>query len=217
MTETVDTTLSRSEILEDSVVPARAPWSGWVRAGEVLRLVDLEGQQAVDFLCYNASDYADRYHAANTIKLAGEIYLNQGSVLWSVRAHKMMTIIADTCGSHDTIFGCCSFELDEVRYGKTNSESCQRNFEQELEQYGMGEKDVVSNINFFMNVPVENGRAEIVDGQSRPGDYVDLRAEMDVLAVLSNCPEALNPATGSQPTAIQVLIYRRGDSDKPPL
>ena len=214
MTTTLDSTLARSKILVDTVVPARSPWSGWVQTGEVLRLIDLEGQQAVDFLCYNASDYADRYHAANTIKLAGDIYLNQGSVLWSVRARKMMTIIADTCGSHDTIFGCCSFELDKVRYGKTNSESCQRNFERELQKYGMGEKDVVSNINFFMNVPVTNGRAAIVDGQSQPGDYVDLRAEMDILVVLSNCPEALNPATGTQPTPIQVLIYRPDNSNK---
>ena len=216
MTTTLDSTLARSKILVDTVVPARSPWSGWVQTGEVLRLIDLEGQQAVDFLCYNASDYADRYHAANTIKLAGDIYLNQGSVLWSVRARKMMTIIADTCGSHDTIFGCCSFELDKVRYGQTNSESCQRNFERELQKYGMSEKDVVSNINFFMNVPVKNGRAAIVDGQSQPGDYVDLRAEMDVLVVLSNCPEALNPATGTQPTPIQVLIYKPENDNKPP-
>ena len=215
MTATVDTTLRRSKILEDTVVPARAPWSGWVRAGQVLRLIDLEGQQAVDFLCYNASDYADRYHAANTIKLGGEVYLNQDSVLWSARARKMMTIIADTCGSHDTILGCCSFELDKVRYGKTNSESRQRNFERELKKYGMDEKDVVSNINFFMNVPVKNGSATIVDGKSQPGDYVDLRAEMDVLAVLSNCPEALNPATGTQPTPIQVLIYQPDNDNKP--
>ena len=97
MTTTFDTTLARSTILVDTVVPACSPWSGLVRTGEVLRLIDLEGQQAVDFLCYNASDYADRYHAANTIKLAGDVYLNQGSVLWSVRARKMMTIIADTC------------------------------------------------------------------------------------------------------------------------
>ena len=121
----------------------------------------------------------------------------------------MMTIIEDTCGYHDTIFGCCSFELDDVRYGERNPECCQRNFERELSKHGLGERDVVSNINFFMNVPVDaDGRAAIVDGRSKPGDFVDLRAEMDVLAVASNCPEALNPAAGGKPTPIRAVIYR---------
>ena len=202
-------------VREDTVVRARQPWSTRLETGEILRFVDLEGQQAIDFLCYNAANPVERYHAANTIKLNKNMFLGKNSVLWSSLARPMMTIIADTCGSHDTIFGCCSFELDKVRYGKTNSESCQRNFERELKKYGMGEKDVVSNINFFMNVPVKNGSATIVDGKSQPGDYVDLRAEMDVLAVLSNCPEALNPATGTQPTPIQVLIYRPDNDNKP--
>jgi uncharacterized protein YcgI (DUF1989 family) len=119
-----------------------------------------------------------------------------------------MTIVEDTCGGHDTIFGCCSFALDEVRYGATNPECCQRNFERELAKYGLGARDVVSNVNFFMRVPVAtDGSAAIVDGVSKAGDFVDLRAEMDVLAVLSNCPEALNPATGSGPTPIRAIVY----------
>ena len=109
-----------AEILEDTVVPAGQPWSRRIAEGEVLRLIDLEGQQAIDFLCYNADDPEERYHAPNTIKIPGQIYLGKGSSLLSVRARKMMTIIEDTCGGHDTIFGCCSFALDEVRYGKTN-------------------------------------------------------------------------------------------------
>ncbi len=208
MTDTVVKTLPAGTIRYDEVVAARAPWSGLVRKGEILRLVDLEGQQAIDFLCYNANDAADRYHAANTIKIPGQVYLNKGSVLWSVHAHKLMTIIEDSCGKHDTIFGCCSFALDEVRYGATNPESCQRNFERELAKHGLGPEVIVSNVNFFMNVPIEkDGTAGIADSLSKPGDYVDLRAEMDVLAVLSNCPEALNPATGSGPTPIRVQIY----------
>ena len=196
-------------VLADSLVPARAPWSGHVRQGDILRLIDLEGQQAVDFLCYNADDSEERYHAPNTIKIPGNIYLNIGSVLYSVYARAMMTIVEDTCGNHDTIFGCCSFALDKVRYGETNSECCQRNFERELAKHGLGAKDVVPNINFFMNVPVHTrGSMDIEEGQSRPGDHVDLRADMDVLVVLSNCPEALNAATGSGPTAIRVIVYR---------
>lgn len=198
-----------AEVIEDTIVAACHPWSGRVATGNVLRLIDLEGQQAIDFLCYNADDPQERYHAPNTIKIPGQIYLGKGSSLWSVRARKMMTIIEDTCGGHDTIFGCCSFALDEVRYGATNPRCCQQNFEEELTRHGMGPRDVVPNVNFFMRVPVAaDGQAMIVDGLSNPGDYVDLQADMDVLAVLSNCPEALNPATGSGPTPIRAVIYR---------
>ena len=201
--------IANARILEDTVVGAGMPWSARVNQGDVLRLVDLEGQQAIDFLCYNAEDPEERYHAPNTIKIPRQIYLGEGSILWSVLARPMMTIVEDSCGGHDTIFGCCSFLLDEVRYGATNSRCCQKNFEEELARHGMGPRDVVSNVNFFMRVPVAaDGRAGIVDGISKPGDFVDLRAEMDVLAVLSNCPEALNPATGTKPTPIQAIIYR---------
>ena len=179
-----------------------------MRKGSVLRLIDLEGQQAVDFLCYNADHPAERYNAANTIKLNGNIYLGKGSGLWSVRARKMMTIIEDTCGSHDTIYGCCSVEVDQVRFGKTNAKGCQGNFETELAKHGLGEKDIVANINFFMNVPVEaNGEVAIAEGISKAGNYVDLRAEMGLLAVLSNCPEGFNNAAGFNPTPIRAIVY----------
>ena len=124
----------------------------------------------------------------------------------------MMTIVEDSCGRHDTIFGCCSFEVDRVRYGAVNAECCQRNFERELARHGLGKEHVVANVNFFMSVPVDReGNAEIVESRSKPGDFVDLRAEMDVLAVLSNCPEALNPATGSGgPSPIRAVVYEPG-------
>ena len=199
-----------AEVIEDTVVGAGLPWSGRVAQGESLVLVDLEGQQAIDFLCYNAGDPAERYHAPNTIKLQGNIYLGRGSVLQSVRARPMMTVVEDTCGGHDTIFGCCSFELDDVRYGARNPRACQQNFESELARHGLGAAAVVPNINFFMRVPVSaDGSAAIDDGWSKPGDHVTLRAEMDVLVVISNCPEALNPATGDGPTPIRAIRYRR--------
>ena len=201
--------MDNATILEDTIVAAGQPWSGNVAKDDVLRLIDLEGQQAIDFLCYNAKDPDERYHAPNTIKIPGQVNLGRGSSLWSVRARRMMTIIEDTCGGHDTIFGCCSFALDEVRYGATNPRCCQQNFEHELARHGLGARDVVPNVNFFMRVPVAaDGQVMIVDGISKPGDYVDLRADMDILAVLSNCPEALNPATGAGPTAIRAVIYR---------
>ncbi len=180
-----------------------------MKKGDVLRLVDLEGQQAIDFLCYSAADHIDRYSAANTMKLGKNIYLGRGSVLWSMRAHRMMTIVEDTCASaHDTLYGCCSIEIDKIRYGKTKTRSCQSNFEAELARHGMGPKDMAANVNFFMSAPVApDGAVAIVEGKSGPGDHVDLRAEMDVLVVLSNCPERDNAACGDGPTPIRAVIY----------
>ncbi len=208
MATATESPIAAAAIHEDTVVPAGDPWSARIAKGGCLRLVDLEGQQAVDFLCFNADDPAERYSAANTIKLAHNIYLGRDSVLWSSRARPMMTVVEDSCGRHDTIYGCCSIELDKVRYGTTKTRGCRSNFESELAQHGLGPKDIVSNVNFFMSVPVAaDGAVAIAEGRSKPGDHVDLRAEMDLLVVISNCPETDNPAAGGQPTPVRAIVY----------
>lgn len=204
--------LPEGTIIEDTVVAPRAPWSARLTKGQMLRLIDLEGQQAIDFLCFGTEPHegqVERYHMPNTIKIPKNILLGKGTVLYSQFARPLMTITEDSCGGHDTIFGCCSFAVDEVRYGKTNSECCQRNFEREMSRHGIGPEHVVANANFFMNVPVSpDGAAEITDSQSRAGDFVDLRAEMDVIAVLSNCPQELNPAAGDKPTPARAIVFQ---------
>ncbi len=211
MTKATENPIPGAAIHEDTVVPAGEPWSARIAKGDCLRLIDLEGQQAIDFLCYNAEDPGDRYNAANTLKLNNNIYLGQGCVLRSVRAREMMTIVEDTCGRHDTIYGCCSIEIDEVRFGKTKTRACQSNFESELAKHGLGAKDMAANINFFMYVPVAaDGAVAIAEGRSKPGDYVDLRAEMDLLVVISNCPETDNLAAGGAPTPVRAIVYTPG-------
>ncbi len=196
-------------VLEDTVVAPGKPWSRLLRAGEYLRLIDLEGQQAIDFLCYNADDPLDRYNAANTIKLNGNIFLGKGSSLWSVRTRKMMTITEDTCGLHDTLAGCCSRESNAARYNVQDTPNCQDILTRELETHGLGERDVVANINFFMFVPVSvNGDIAISDSRSKAGDHIDLRAEMNLLVVISNCPQRHNPACGFNPTPVRLIAYR---------
>ena len=193
----------------DEVIPARAGWSRELSRGQVLRLVDLEGKQAVDFLCYNAHDHAERYAAADTMKInpAG-IFLSTGTVLYSVGLTPLFTIVADTCGKHDTIGGCCSAALNKFRYGVGYQPNCRDNFLRELEKYGMGPKDLVANVNFFMYVPVAADGAMVMGpGRSKPGDYVDLRAENDVLAVISNCPQINNPVNDYNPTPIRVMVW----------
>jgi len=202
-------------IVEDIVVPARGSWSRALAKGEMLRIVDLEGKQAVDFLCYNAHDHADRYAAADTMKInpAG-IFLSTGSVLYSVELTPLFTIVADTCGKHDTIGGCCSAALNKFRYGVGWQPNCRDNFLRELAKHGMGPKDLVANVNFFMYVPVgEKGEMDMGPGISKAGDYVDLRAERDVLAVISNCPQMNNPVNDFNPTPVRALVYR---GERPP-
>jgi urea carboxylase-associated protein 1 len=195
--------------VHDEVVAARSPWTRVVRAGETLRIVDLEGNQAVDFLCYNAADLDERYSAAETIVGQGNIFLTTGTVLRSNEGHPLMTVTADTCGRHDTIGGACSCESNTVRYGHhtKHQHACVENFLLALAPHGRGKRDLVGNINWFMNVPVlADGTLGIVDGISAPGKYLDLRAETDVLVAISNCPQINNPCNGFNPTPIRVTV-----------
>jgi uncharacterized protein len=200
---------SDAEIVHDEVVPARRPWGRVIAKGDVLRLIDLEGQQAVDFLCYNAADLTDRYSSMNTIKVQGSAYIDKGTVLYSDAGSSLFTVIADTLGRHDTIYGCCSEPNNFLRYGVRGTPSCYANFQEILGAFGLDKSAIVSNVNFFMQVPVEpDGRAGVAADVSPPGSYVDLRAECDVLAVLSNCPQMHNPCNGYNPTPIRVIVRR---------
>jgi len=193
--------------LLDEIVPARQPWSGVVQRGQILRIVDLEGRQAVDFLCYNVDDTQERYHAPNTIKAAGTISLTKGHVLYSDVARPLFTIVADSYGSHDTIGGCCSAPSNLMLYGVKDCPGCRENFLAALARHGMGRRDIVPNINWFMRVPVaRGGAAAIARGDSAPGAHVELRAEMNALAVISNCPQVNNPCNDYNPTPIRVSI-----------
>jgi urea carboxylase-associated protein 1 len=197
------------DIVRDVVVPARGSWSGVLKKGQMMRIVDLEGKQAVDFLCYNAHNYEDRYAAADTMKINQRgIFLSTGTVLYSVGLTPLFTIVADTCGKHDTIGGCCSAALNTFRYGVGYQHNCRDNFLAELKKYGMGPKDIPANVNFFMYVPVgENGEMDMGPSISKPGDYVDLRADSDALAVISNCPQMNNPVNDYNPTPIRICIW----------
>lgn len=180
-----------------------------LETGDLLRIVDLEGQQAVDFLVYAAALPVDRYNAANTMKINGAIYLGKGTKLYSERAEVLLTIVDDTVGKHDTIGGCCSAWSNFARYGLKDTHACHANFVAELACWSLSPSDIVANVNFFMNVPVrQDGGMAIEGGLSKAGDYVELRAEKPVIAVLSNCPQRNNPAAGFGPTPIEVIVRR---------
>ena len=203
--------LVAGEILLDEVVAARAPWAAIVRAGQVLTIVDLGGNQAVDCLLYNAGDTAERYSAPDTISAQGNLFLTTGSVLRSGLGRAMMTVVADEVGRHDTIGGACSKESNTLRYGHHTKyqHACVENFLAEGARWGLGKRDLVSNINWYMNVPVDpDGSLGIVDGLSAPGLRLALRAELDTLVLISNCPQINNPCNGFDPTPIRLIVTR---------
>ena len=196
----------------DEVVPAGEPWMDVVKRGQRLRIVDLEGNQAVDTLFYNASDTAEHYSAQNTIQSQRRIYLTTGTVLVSNRGRPMLRIEDDTCGRHDTLGGACSAESNTVRYAleKRYMHSCRDSFLLALARHdqGMTKRDLPSNINFFMNVPVTpEGGLRFADGISAAGRHVELVALIDTLVLISNCPQLNNPCNAYNPTPIRVMTW----------
>ncbi|MFW5845982.1 MAG: urea amidolyase associated protein UAAP2 [Planctomycetota bacterium] len=201
-----------SQALHDETVPAGVGWMRHVQAGQVFRLEDCAGNQAVDTLFYSAADPDERYSAQDTIRAQASIYLTTGTVLMSSENRPMLTIVADTCGRHDTLGGACAAESNQVRYAidKRFMHNCRDNYLLALAEHGagMGKRDLTSNINFFMNVPVtEDGRLTFEDGVSEAGRYVELRAEMDVLILISNCPQLNNPCNAYDPTPFRFLLW----------
>ncbi len=189
------------------IVDAKQAWTGLVKRGQVLAIKDTHGQQAVDFLCYDADNTSDRYSATNTVKIQGNVYVGNGTVLYADSGKPLLTVIEDTVGKHDTIYGCCSNPNNKLRYDVETTESCYTNFTQELQKHGMDVTSIVPNVNWFMSVPVlGDGSAGVAEAALKPGSYVKLRAECNVLAVLSNCPQMHNPCNGFKPTPIEVWI-----------
>lgn len=188
-------------------------WMHVVRAGQTLRLVDVEGNQAADTLFYNAANTAERYSAVDTIQRQAKLYLGVGTQLISTEGRPMLEITADTCGRHDTLGGACATESNTVRYAleKKCMHACRDSYllaVTENDGYGMSKRDITHNINFFMNVPVTpEGGLTFADGVSGPGKYVEMKALIDVIVLLSNCPQLNNPCNGYNPTPIEVLVW----------
>jgi uncharacterized protein len=208
----VESKLVPTKAIYSHVIPAGEPWMRTVKGGQYFRIVDLHGNQAVDTLFYNAHDYSDRYSAQDTIQKQRNIYLSTGTQLISTNGAVLLTIVADTCGRHDTLGGACATESNMVRYAieKLHMHACRNSFLKAVIEWdqGMTKRDITSNINFFMNVPVTpDGKLTFEDGISDPGKYVELRAETDVLVLISNCPQLNNPCNAYNPTPVQVLIW----------
>ncbi len=181
--------------------------------GQTIRILDLEGNQAADTLFYNADDPSERYSATDTIREQGNLYLSAGTRLKTNLNRDLLEITADTCGRHDTVGGACATESNTVRYDleKRCMHACRDSWMlaiQEHDELGLQKADITHNINFFMNVPVTpEGGLTFEDGISAPGKYVELKALMNVIVLISNCPQLNNPCNGYNPTPIEVLIW----------
>jgi len=196
----------------DYVLPSGEGWMHEIKSGQTFRIVDLEGNQAVDTLFYSARDRSDRYSAQDTIREQGSIYLTTGTKLISSEGNVLLTIVADTCGRHDTLGGACAAESNQVRYAidKKHLHNCRNTFLLRVANWGNGytKRDLTHNINFFMNVPVTpDGTLTFEDGVSDKGRYVELKAEMDVICLISNCPQLNNPCNAYNPTPVRLLIW----------
>ncbi len=209
---TTESKLNPSEAIYEHTVLAGDHWMREIRAGQTFRIVDLEGNQAADTLFYDARDHDNRYSASDTIRAQRNLYLGTGTRLMSSGGDVLLTIVADTCGRHDTLGGACSRESNTMRYAleKEHMHACRDSFINGVTAWGhgMGKRDITCNINFFMNVPVTpEGGLTFEDGISAPGRYVEMRAERDVIALISNCPQLNNPCNAYNPTPIRVLIW----------
>ncbi|MDE3194807.1 MAG: urea carboxylase-associated family protein [Acidobacteriota bacterium] len=204
--------LSPGIAVYNETVLAGDGWIHEIKAGQTFRIVDVGGNQSADTLFYSARDIAEHYSAQNTIDAQQNIYLRTGTKLLSNLGNTMLTIVADTCGRHDTLGGACSQESNQVRYAieKRHMHACRNSFLLAISdpKWGIEKRDVTANINFFMNVPVTpEGKLTFADGISGPMKYVEMRAEMDVICVISNCPQLNNPCNAYNPTPLQVVIW----------
>jgi urea carboxylase-associated protein 1 len=206
----VESKLDPAKAIHDEVLPAGEGWIHEVKKGQTFRIVDMAGNQAADTLFYNSKDFSERYSALDTIQAQGSIYLTTGSRLLSNLGNELMVITADTCGRHDTLGGACAAESNQVRYAieKRYMHNCRNSFLKALASWGMTKRDITSNVNFFMNVPVTpEGKLTFEDGISDAGKYVEMKASMDVAVVISNCPQLNNPCNAYNPTPLRLLIW----------
>ena len=190
-------------------IPARHGAALDVRRGQVLRVVDVEGQQVGDFVCFNRDDLMERYSPQNTILFNRTIYPKVGAALVSDRGRPMMRLVADTVGVHDLICGSCSEEYYRNRLDYHGPHrSCRSNLAEAMAPWGVGLHEIPFSFNFFMQWPVQDdGSVRPMAAPSEAGDYVDLVAEMDLVVANSACPSDITPTNAHRPTPMRFVLY----------
>jgi urea carboxylase-associated protein 2 len=194
---------SMSRVVTDDVVPPGGYWTGVVRRGRTVRFTDIDGTGGAAVLLFNANEPSERYNAPDTVKIQNQIYLTAGMVLFSDLGRVLASVTADTSRHHDTLAGASDAASVSARHGSGPYRDLRNerfvnthdNFIAALGRHALDRRDIVSNLNLFDRVEVDPGGAfRWVGPGGGAGASVDLRAEMDVLVVVSNTPHALDPA-----------------------
>lgn len=206
-----------SVLLYREELPAGTHCSFVLRRGRTLRLTDLEGGANVAALFYNQEEKLERYNMPDTLKAQHTAFLTKGNVCYSDMGRILVSITADTCGWHDTICGVSDADDIKNKYGEHSFQDYHNNMYRsgrdsllvEIGKWGLGKRDLAANVNFFSKVVSnEHGDLEFINNHSKAGDFVDLRAEMNVLVILSSVPHVLDPAPGFAPKRVQLSVMR---------
>jgi len=176
--------------------------------GQTLRITDLDGQQVADLICFNKNDPAEKISIHTTIMLNGNIHIGTGKMVFSDDARPMLRVGTDTVGRHDLLAGTCCRGLNRLRYGVDDGPNCRSSLAMVMEPYGVTAREIPYTFNVFMNVPVQpNGDIEVVAPISKPGDHIDLTAQMDLIVAISNCPQERNICNGYTATRLGLAIF----------
>ena len=207
-----ESNLKIEDAIYNEVVNAGEGWMHKVLKGQTFRILDIEGNQAVDTMFYDMTNLEDHYSAITTIVMQKNIYLTTGSILRTESGKPLLEITAYLTGRHDTLGGACSSQSNTVRYAreKIDMHNCRDSFMLQLSKnnYDLGKRDLAPNINFFMNVPVtKEGGLKFDDGVSAPGNYVEMKALEDTIVLISNCPQLNNPCNAYNPTPVRLIIW----------
>ena len=211
------TDIAAERIVHRELLPGARNWSFIIRRGYGLRLVDHKGGANCSALFYNAAEKLERYNMADTLKAQHTAFLTTGNVLYSDMGRVLMSVTADSCGWHDTISGHSNAAQVRRQYGEHRYQEYRNAFYRngrdlfliELGKWGLGKKDLVPNVNFFTKVAVDDaGGMHYVPDNSRAGDHIDLRAEMDTLVVLNTCPHPMDPVSEWSPGPVELIIHK---------
>jgi len=199
------------KVVREWIIPAREYSAFTMRRRQILRFVDIEGKQVPDIVCFNEHDLSEHLNMGNSVLLNKRRELRREDVLYSVICNPMMTICGYSNEESYSYGPMCSEELNRIRYGAPGTRNCRDNFAMALAPWGFNRRQIPNAFVPFMRVEVEaDGTMEIKEPTSRPGDFYDLRAEMDLLVAVSNCPQERNPCNGFKPTPMGMIIYESG-------
>ncbi|MFC2047485.1 DUF1989 domain-containing protein [Chloroflexota bacterium] len=203
---------ARGKIVKESTIPAREYLTLEVKKGQILRFIDIEGQQVIDVTIFNLNDLTERSSCWHTRGVNETWRITEAHSIYSQRCNKMYTIIDDKVGKNVYDGGFCTEEINYVRYGIKGTRNCRDNLTMAVAPYGLTKKDIQEdgNCGLMMDMaPTPDGSYLIHEPIKQPDRYIDLLAEMDLLVAISNCPQDRNPCNAFNPTPVKIIIYER--------